>query len=103
MPTEEEVQELEEAARELQDLFKITDDAEIEMMALYKANAALSANISEVHKKRADWYFGFLKDAKGWIGQLMMDMDHKDLPHHLVVFHNKLAKIVEIVEAEKEK
>jgi hypothetical protein len=32
-----------------------------------------------------------------------MLIDHAELPHHLVVFHNKLAKLVEIVNAENKK
>lgn len=101
MPTEDEIREIEEATRELQGLFKVVEERETEMIELYKASALLWANISEVHKKRADWYFSFIKDAKDYIGSLIMNMDQAKVPHHAIVFHNKLAKIVEIVEAKK--
>lgn len=101
MPTEDDIREIEEAASTLEGLFDTIAKQQTEQVALHKANAALWENLCDVHKQRANWYYGFIVEAKERIGSLIMNMDQKDVGHHDIVFHNKLAKIVEIVEAEK--
>lgn len=101
MPTIEELKEIEEAATTLNSMIETVEERQKEMEMLHIQTAQLWQNLAEIHQERVEMYYGLLKEAKVEIGSLLMGMDHAEIPHHAVVIHNKLAKIVEITEAEK--
>jgi uncharacterized protein YicC (UPF0701 family) len=95
----EDIEEITEAESTLLDLITRVEEGVAMTHDLQLQRAQLWENLAEVRQKQIEMYYGLIKEAQVELGKILTNMDHADIPHHAVVIHKKLRKVVQITEA----
>lgn len=97
----EDIEEITEAESTLLDLITRVEEGVAMTHDLQLQRAQLWENLAEVRQKQIEMYYSLIAEAMVELGKILMGMEHAEIPHHAVVIHKKLTKIVQITEARK--